>query len=234
MSALPAIARRVPLAIPEPRFQGAPDTEYPWPFAGYALLPGRALSSAQLHERAYRRVAEDVGTFLRALHAIDPATVPELDVDRIGRLDRERGLPKAVERLDALRVAGAIDAIDDVLETLRAPDEVRDHTPLAVVHGDLYSRHVLLDGDTRVCGVIDWGDVHLGDPAVDLAFAFESLLPGARDAFAAAYGAIDDATWERARWRGAYHSAIVAHYGMRIGDDELLRAGLAGLSWCRV
>jgi aminoglycoside phosphotransferase (APT) family kinase protein len=234
MGALPAIARRVPLPIPEPRFRGVPDEAYPWPFAGYALLPGDALSSALLDERSYRQVANDMGEFLRALHAIDPATVAGLDLDRIGRLDRERGLPKALDRLDALRGAGIIDDVSDVLTILRAEDDPRLNTPLAVVHGDLYARHVLLDSDNRVCGVIDWGDVHLGDPAVDLAVAFESLPPAVRHAFAEAYGHADEITWQRARWRGAYHSAMVAHYGMCIGDDELLRAGLDGLSWCRV
>ena len=36
------------------------------------------------------------------------------------------------------------------------------------VHGDLYSRHLLVDDAGRPCGVIDWGDCHVGDPAVDL------------------------------------------------------------------
>src|SRR5919205_987889 len=38
---LPLLAPRLPLPIPVPAFAGAPTVDYPYVFAGYALLPGR-------------------------------------------------------------------------------------------------------------------------------------------------------------------------------------------------
>jgi aminoglycoside phosphotransferase (APT) family kinase protein len=73
--------------------------------------------------------------------------------------------------------------------------------------------------------VIDWGDVHLGDPALDLSLAFSFLPPAARGAFREAYGAIDDATWDRARFRALHYGVLLTHYGTEIGDDAIRAAG---------
>lgn len=48
-----------------------------------------------------------------------------------------------------------------------------------LIHGDFSTEHVLLDiSERRVCGVIDFGDVALGDPAYDL---WPELLPFYRE-----------------------------------------------------
>ncbi len=232
---LPEIAPQVPLPIPVPRFAGAPDQGFAWPFAGYERLPGDALSRSYLDEGVAKRAAHDVGAFLRALHSIDPEAVPGLDADRLGRLDHARCMPKVMERLRELADAGVIDGIDvfeRILEETAPP--VLGCEPLVIAHGDLYGRHVLVDRDSRVCGVIDWGDVHRGDRAVDIAAAYEVFPPRAREAFVSGYGAVSERTWASARYRALYHSAMVAHYGHSIRDGGMLRAGLAGLSSCLV
>jgi aminoglycoside phosphotransferase (APT) family kinase protein len=94
------------------------------------------------------------------------------------------------------------------------------------VHGDLYARHFLVDGSNTPCGVIDWGDVHLGDPALDLSIAYSFLLPGARSAFQEAYGHTDDtALWERARFRALAYGILLTHYGSEVGDEAIQAAG---------
>ncbi|MGA8534477.1 MAG: phosphotransferase [Candidatus Tumulicola sp.] len=230
---LPAIAAHLPLPIPVPRFAGVPDGEYRWPFAGYKLLGGRTLSSESLDDDEYAGVAATCGAFLRALHACDAARLPPpgVDVDRIGRLDHPRCMPKVSARLRELHAAGLLHHIAPLERQLKsvAPRGPRGDRR-TLVHGDLYARHILVDGDHRAAGVIDWGDVHFGDPALDLAIAFSVLPPATRSAFVDAYGEIDAETWSLAQYRAIYSSTLVAHYGHRIGDAELVRAGLAGLS----
>jgi aminoglycoside phosphotransferase (APT) family kinase protein len=101
------------------------------------------------------------------------------------------------------------------------------------VHGDLYARHVLLDTAHRLCGIIDWGDVHLGDPALDIMAAHSMLPARAHGEFIRAYGGVDDDTWLRAKYRAVYHCALVAHFGMQIHDAALRDAGLTGLRFIR-
>jgi aminoglycoside phosphotransferase (APT) family kinase protein len=231
MRLLPALAPQLPLPVPLPSFEGRSSADFPWPFAGYARLPGKALTEAGLAADASVPLAVACGAFLRALHAVDPATLPALPGDTIGRFDHARSMPKLRRRLDELSAARLIGDPAPVLESMEriAPCGVRAERA-CVVHGDLYARHVLIDENGGATGIIDWGDAHFGDPAVDLAIAFSIFTNGARDAFAQAYGGIDARTWELARYRAAYHSAMLAHYGHRIGDARITDAGLAGLA----
>lgn len=233
IAVLPAIAREVPFPISTPVFAGKPAGAYRWPFAGYRRLPGTTMSSVRLDAAAYDRIAASLGTFLHALHRVDarPLRDAGLPGDEIGRLDHARRMPKLDQRLAELQAAGFIAGAQPFLDVLEAvsPTGARPER-LTVVHGDLYARHVMIDaGD--VAGIIDWGDVHYGDPAVDVSIVYEILPMHAREAFERAYGTIDDDTRRLARYRAIYHAALVAHYGYHIQNGELLDAGLTGLKY---
>lgn len=230
---LPMIAPKLPSAISAPLFAGTATGLYPWQFAGYRSFHGRPLSASDLDDAAYERLAADLGIFLHALHRIDPAQAiaAGLPEDEIGRLDHAERISKLDGRLAALSAAGLIGDVTPLLDFLNriAPRGPRRQR-LCIAHGDLYAKHVFVE-DGRVQGVIDWGDVHLGDPAIDLSVAFELFPPHARSAFARAYGEIDERTRELARYRAIYHAVLVAYYGYRIGNEETLRAGLSGLKY---
>jgi aminoglycoside phosphotransferase (APT) family kinase protein len=73
--------------------------------------------------------------------------------------------------------------------------------------------------------VIDWGDVHLGDPAIDLSIAFSFFPLAARTTFRQAYGPVDGATWDRARFRALHYGVLLTDYGTDIGDDAIRAVG---------
>lgn len=227
---LPVLARRLPLPVPHPRFSGVPSDAFAWPFAGYERLAGEALVHVRLRDAAYGALAYALGEFLRVLHGIAPEALPPLPGDEIGRFAHARLLPLLTRRLEELRAAGLIaDAAPALVAfELLAPGAPRRQS--CVVHGDLYARHVLVDAAQRVSGVIDWGDLHVGDPAIDLSVAFSILPREFRETFARAYGKIDERTWELARYRAIYSSVLLAHYGYKIGDAAILRAGLDGFA----
>jgi aminoglycoside phosphotransferase (APT) family kinase protein len=80
------------------------------------------------------------------------------------------------------RTPSAIGGLLEQAERLPAPEAI------ALVHGDLHVRHLLVDDAGVLAGVIDWGDVCRAHPSADLSL-FWSLLPAAgRHAFLAAYG----------------------------------------------
>jgi aminoglycoside phosphotransferase (APT) family kinase protein len=80
-----------------------------------------------------------------------------------------------------------------------------------------------------LCGVIDWGDIHAGDPALDLAISDLVFDDEDHAAFDAAYGPIDKRTRARARWRAIYHAALTADYAHRTGNAALLAVSLDAL-----
>jgi aminoglycoside phosphotransferase (APT) family kinase protein len=228
---LPVIAPRLPLEVPVPLFAGEPEERFPWPFAGYRRIAGRTACRANLDDEQRRRAAVALGRFLRALHA-----VPREEADRAGagpdtlaRLDVGKHRGMVTERLDELQAKGLWDDVRPWREIAEAmPADLPPGGPV-LVHGDLYARHILVDDQSAPCGVIDWGDVHLGEPALDLSIAHGFLPPAARDAFRAAYGPIDEETWRKARFRALFHTVILLLYGADIGDADLIREARTAL-----
>jgi aminoglycoside phosphotransferase (APT) family kinase protein len=226
---LPAIAPALPLAVPVPRRVGEPGLGYPWPFAGYELLPGRPASEVGLDSARREAAAPLLGRFLRTLHDRD-TTGLDLPGDTIHRADMGRRLPDVRARIDQL-VAGGLVADPRPLHRLieRLPERP-PAAPSRLCHGDLYARHLLVDDDGLPAGVIDWGDVHLGSPAVDLAICHGFLSPAARPAFLAAYGPVDPDAWAFARLRALHYAVVLMLYGSEAGDRALLDEAAVSLA----
>ena len=229
---LPLLAPRLPVPIPAPRFVGRPTAAFPHPFVGYPFLPGEVASDLSLPDAARTALAAPLGGFLRALHGIpiDEATRAWAPGDEIARTDLVGRAPNVIDRL-----RGNAAALDEatVAALVALVGRLATTPPWAApsrwVHGDLYPRHLLLDGARRFVGVIDWGDVHLGDPALDLSLAWTFLPVAAHAAFRAGYGPIDAATWDRARFRALHYGALLAEYGRAEGIAPLLHLATATL-----
>jgi aminoglycoside phosphotransferase (APT) family kinase protein len=96
-------------------------------------------------------------------------------------------------------------------------------------HGDLYTRHLLVDSSGAPTGIIDWGDIHCGEPALDLAIADSFIPPAAADHFFSRYGPITRAQRRVARFRALHYALMLLIYGRDIGDNALVREGLTAL-----
>ena len=198
LAALPRIAPHLPFPAPLPRYAGKPSDEYPWQFGGYEILLGVSACSRDLSDEDRHALAHDLGTLLKALHAIEPQPLlaAGLPPDTIGKLDPKR-----------LHV-----------------DEAPLEGTLRVVHGDLYARHLLVDQRNRLCGVIDWGDVHYGLPAVDLSVVHMMVPAAFHGAFFAAYGTVDERAWRFARYRARHHATFALESAVARGDARLQQA----------
>ena len=80
-------------------------------------------------------------------------------------------------------------------------------------------------------GVIDWGDLHVGDRAVDLSAAWLVLPPEARERFLETYGAVDEVTWRRARFRAVFHAAVVLVFASETHEPALQGEANQALIW---
>jgi aminoglycoside phosphotransferase (APT) family kinase protein len=233
---LPHLSSRLPLAVPVPCFVGAPTAGYPWPFAGYRLIPGATADSLPLSDDARRELAIPLAAFLRALHAIDPVPLVAcgLPLDELGRLDHEKRLRLTRERSREHEADGEFARWQPLLTWLEEHPPARAAADQhCVLHGDLYARHVVLNSEAQAVGVIDWGDIHFGDPALDIAVAFLLLPPHAHAAFRTAYGLIDERTWSAARYRAIYHAVLEYDYGVRSGDRKMHEMGRLALDFLK-
>lgn len=205
----------LPLAIPNPIYLAEPDGAFPYPFAGYALLEGATSDTVLWTEPTRAACAEALGRFLCVLHQI-PADVPFAPSDTLRRADTQFRLQKIVGRMES-----APPRFGPLAEELASTPSWNQ--PGVWVHGDLYARHLVVDSNQNLRGVIDWGDTHVGDPALDLAIAWMFLPPDSWDRFRNAYGGVDDNTWRRAQFRAMTHWVYIAEYAAAREDENLKR-----------
>lgn len=224
LAALPRLAPLLPLPIPDPVFAGRPADGFPWPFFGAQHLPGA--EPLGLDEGTRARLARPLAQFLRVLHGAD---VDGLPADPFGRADMAIRVPKTAEQLAGLEQAGLWRVPASVHRLLDAAAELPAPEPVAVVHGDLHFRHLLVDEDGTLSGVIDWGDLCRGDPSMDLSLLWNLVPAGARGDFLAAYGPVTEDQLLRARVLAVFLCAVLARYGNHEGMRDLEREALAGL-----
>jgi len=246
IAVLPVIAPLVPLPIPTPAYVGVgvgvgvdDHPEDPWPFFGARLVPGKELALSALSDAARVPAAEAAGAFLRALHApetltaVHAGTDEPLPPDPMHRAWPRSRIADTRNLLDTLANDGAWAA--DVQADRLLAEAVELDAPEsagALVHGDLHIRHLLVDAtgsQARATGVIDWGDVCIGDPAVDLSLGFAAFEGEARQAFLDAYGGINPEQELRARALAIRLSATLATYALTTRQDELAAEALRGL-----
>lgn len=219
---LPQIESLLNLRIPAPRFVAT--DEHGRTFAGAELLPGREAARCALDDVQRTACAPAIAQFLKSLHSIRPVEIDGgLPGDELGRLvphqQRENLLIRADrlgERLDS-RERSVLHAI---LQFTCDADGGGGGARL--VHGDFYSRHIFVING-RPAAVIDWGDLHAGGIAVDLAILFTFFPAGARATFLQIYGAVAPQILSLAQLRAAAHSLALLEYAIDVGDAGLER-----------
>jgi aminoglycoside phosphotransferase (APT) family kinase protein len=233
LDALPALAPHLPLPVPVATHRAEPSDAFGWPWAGTRFLPGRELAEAAPADGDRVRHGRELGRFLRALHDIDPAAVTAagqpLPVDPVRRTDMPHRIERVEEQLEALAGLGLWRAPAALAETFRRARGLAPPEGLALVHGDLHVRHLLVDPEGELAGVIDWIDVCRADPAIDLPLYWAYLTPAARTAFHDAYGPVDPDRLLRARVLAISLWGALAEYGHAMGMEPLRREALAGL-----
>jgi len=199
---LPLLAPHLPLKIPAPIRFGEPDGHYPWPWSVCPWIAGRNPAPGE----ADIALAGDLADFVRTLHEIDTFGL------------RSEG-PLHSYRADSIHLRDAItrqsiDACDELLDRTQIANiwdharRVEDFTgPHVWTHSDLHPGNLVMRSG-KLAAVVDWGNLILGDPAIDCIVAWNLLTPATRSTFRIQLG-LDDASWRRGRaW--ALSIALVA------------------------
>jgi aminoglycoside phosphotransferase (APT) family kinase protein len=195
---LPKLAPVLPVEIPRPVAQGQPADAYPWFWEIDTWVQGETVPVEQIDEV---RAARDLVRLVQALRRVSALNAPTGRGRPLGDLDES--FRRWVASFDG------DPRVRDVWEQALAAPPWRG--PPLWHHGDLDVRNWLVR-EGRITGVIDWGEMGVGDPACDVAVAWKLHSPDARDAFREALR-VDDATWERARgWVTHQAVAILAYY----------------------
>lgn len=227
---LPALAGRLPVAVPVPVRVGVPSDAFPWAWSIVRWLDG--VDGADVSGAQRDPLAEPLAEFVAALHipapvgssATDllPVPVPHNPVRGVPLATREEPVRERIGRL-----ADRHDVAPLVAVWERAVAAPLWNGPPIWLHGDLHPGNLLLSSaePRRLAAVIDFGDLTAGDPATDLATAWLTFEPDARARFRTRLqqlAPVDDDTWTRAAgWAVAMGTALAAH-----SDDNPRMAAL--------
>jgi aminoglycoside phosphotransferase (APT) family kinase protein len=186
---MPGLAGALPLAVPVTKRLGLPGAGYPLRWTVLSWLPGHAAFAGPLDQDA---AARTLAGFLRALQAqpAPPGAPLRGDADRLDL------------RLDALApFIGQLQGQADPLALAKVAARLRKLPPPVGapvwVHGDLHPMNLLAQRH-KLTGVIDWGGLGLGDPAVDLMIGWTLFDAPARAVLHAALAPAPE-VWARAR-----------------------------------
>lgn len=149
----------------------------------YPLIPGapRPEGDGEIGRDALEAAAWRIGAFLSGLHAlwpVDPAREARAQrrwAARFRRLSR-RLAEEVWPRLSPSAAQSAAARLGRFVEGLE-----KDPPPMRLIHADLSFDHLLWEQD-RISGVIDFGDMTVGDPMLDFA-GLGPLCAGARDSY---------------------------------------------------
>ncbi|MFF0723723.1 aminoglycoside phosphotransferase family protein [Streptomyces sp. NPDC004134] len=208
---LPGLAPHLPLPVPVPQRIGEPSERFPRPWIVTTWVPGTPADRAPVTRGP--AAADTLAAFLTALHRPAPGGAPT-GRGRGGPLsDAAEWFEQQLAEAAGLGLVADADAVRAVWDDAVAAPAWSG--PALWQHGDLHPANVLT-ADGTFCGVIDFGDLSAGDPALDLAAPW-ILLPddAAAKRFYTAYGpAVDAATLRRARGVAVLRALV----GLLVGE----------------
>lgn len=224
---LPLLATHLPLAVPEPLVTCALHGSIV-----YRRILGAAATPERLGSLDTVAAGHQLAASLAVLHAFDLEVARDAGVPDHGGAawltaydelcDRFAAtvLPRVPDphRAEALAFLGTV---VPQLVTLGAAEAV------AVIHADLCADHVRCDTE-GLTGIIDWGDVRIGDPALDLVWPLHAT-PAPFGAVIEAELGVDTAARGRAE---LYHRLVPwfeAEHALATGDRDLLHDALGGV-----
>lgn len=182
-----------------------PRAECPQPWSVVEWVAGEPGDGAEIENEDS---AAALAKFLRALHSEEPL---------ISQGDRGRGYrirrascdfgDDLIEELGEDRIR----SLEKIFQDGRAAPEWSG--PPVWVHQDLHPANIVT-GDGALRGVIDFGELGLGDPAADLAAGWLLLPPRFTSAFFVNYGDVDAATMRRARAFAIHKGVFLVEMGL--------------------
>jgi aminoglycoside phosphotransferase (APT) family kinase protein len=220
---LPFLVSVLPLPIPEPIYFGKANPDYKWPYIGYRKVKGVTADRLTLPQR--KGMTDLLAAFLRALHSFPVAKAQSVGVsyDELERLNIEKRkslLEEQVKQIEALHLYKDMNALQTYALHV---DSYKYEGRETLVHGDLHIRNIVVDEQGRLSGVIDWGDVHIGNPAIDLAGVYSILPPESRKDFYSIYGEVEKEEKELARFRAVFTNTVLLLYGYDKKDTSLVK-----------
>lgn len=183
---LPRLASTLPVPIPVFQYNcERPTGTYPYTFAGYKLIQGTAVVECSQEVWEAEWWLRPFGGFVTVLHSFPIEEAVSLGVPGFsmqGWRESYYEWWQTAVTTDVLSIVpnDESEMINRYFEEYLNDD---DHFEFegVLLHNDLHLAHMFVDVDKKqLCGVIDFGDCQIGDPAIDVRNAWEPYYTGKR------------------------------------------------------
>jgi hygromycin-B 7''-O-kinase len=195
-----------------------PGRDEPWPYLVTRVVPGRPVWAADLDAAQLVALAGQLGRLVRRLQGL-PAR-PALPTDADWR------------DLDVAAAVGQSSLPDHLVRGAAAFVAAHPLRGRVVVHSDVITNHLYVDGHGQLTGLIDWGDVAVTDPHYELVQVhgdvFDWDVDLLRRLLEAADWPVDPDFAQQALVAALWRQAVGCsqHHGMDVFDSVGLRLPL--------
>ncbi len=230
---LPELQRHLDLSIPSFEYVGRQQRN-DFSFVGYRKIVGDALEKDYLYEldESLRdRLIRDVATFIEQLHSFPIELATECGV-KITSF--EESYTDDLERTRKVIYPMVDRKVQQYCETLFAGylsrKENFDYKP-TLLHADISPEHIIYDeGKREITGIIDFGDIGIGDPVYDLMYLYEDYGKGFIDTLLTYYPVDNyDRLPDKLQFFYECNTIQDVLIGLSLGDDDILRNSLKTL-----
>jgi aminoglycoside 2''-phosphotransferase len=174
IAALAIIAPR--LNLPIPNFQYVSKQQK---FIGHPIIHGENLSIKLYHslnENFQVKIQKSIAIFLNQLHQIDLSSVKDCKLDVMDyKEEYSADLVSAKNLIYPKLSAFEQNRITQMFATYFSHKINFNYTP-ALIHNDFSTDHILYEKTiSEISGIIDFGDLAIGDPDYDLMYLYDSF-----------------------------------------------------------
>ena len=207
---LPFYKQNLSFPLPDIKYIGKETRDYPYPFVGYPLLEGELLSARLPSLTDNIDFAIRLGNWLKELHALPVqashlANIQGSQSWRLDISDRTQKMASILEQYAHDFKDAGFDPVE-LNEMMESFEHLHIFESQVYLHGDLYAKHIMVDKKGMPAGLIDWGDTHIGHPAIDLSVGVMLFESDTLQAFLDAYGQWDHDLLDIAIFRAFCHA----------------------------
>jgi len=219
----------LPVPVAEHLYQIRTSGGAPHGYAVYRNLPGDNLAVDDLSDSARAEVAKTLARFLHALHDMTESR----EIEPILRQEHERAVSEQYFRDAQEKVAPRLTDVErrclSNLFNRYLEDPGNFPVMSRIIHADLSAQHILY-ADGSVTGILDWGDVCLGDPDYDFSYLYGDLGEAFVRDVALQYGHHDPDRLVRK----AHYFSVVDQIGTIVYGSGRALAGDEAAAWQRL
>ncbi|MFC4891936.1 aminoglycoside phosphotransferase family protein [Pseudofrancisella aestuarii] len=219
------------ISLPIPKNVCLAPKSFNYPFYYHDYINGVTSDRANLTSNERMLLVVKLASFLKELHSfpLDKCISLGIEYDQINRLNFKDRYLEFKERLEYLINRNVLSNDLNIKKFYESNMDISIPDFATLCHGDLYAKHLIIDSNKDLHGIIDWGDSGLLHPAIDLAIVYQFLPKKAHSLFWSVYGDVENHTHTIAILRAIYSSTTIAWYAHQISDKYLFDEGILGL-----